>query len=263
MLEALKVTMTGSFDWIVLKWEAFWGSGYYQYFFAAALVYLIFAARKKKEAGWLAAYVLAALALFFFPVSVAVISYCIGADVYWRILWILQAPLVICAAVTFLTRDKKRGVTAAIAVVFIAVAAFGGKFILTGDTYEKVHNFQKIPDEVAGICNLVRSDAGDNEVLLAADDDIATYVRVYDPSILMPYGRRKGGARTKDAIELYVALSSAEKDYGAVGELAKSQNCNYLVAYITSEEEKQILNEKGYREVGMINSYGVYRLGEG
>lgn len=86
--------------------------------------------------------------------------------------------------------------------------------------YERVHNFQKVPDEAAQICDLINKQKEEGEVIyLAADDNIAAYVRVYDPSILMPYGRGGKGRTTQAARSVYPA------DFRNAGDQKSSKIC--------------------------------------
>ncbi len=60
--------------------------------------------------------------------------------------------------------------------------------------------YRRFLDEVVSICNLINEQKEENEeIYLATDDKIASYVRVYDPSIKMPYGRGGKGASGKKA----------------------------------------------------------------
>lgn len=98
--------------------------------------------------------------------------------------------------------DKKVGASRPrqyILLIFIAaVLAFCGTGLNKDGFYKKVQNVQKIPDEVVSICNLINEQKEENEeIYLATDDKIASYVRVYDPSIKMPYGRGGKGASGK------------------------------------------------------------------
>ena len=100
--------------------------------------------------------------------------------------------------------DKKSGGASRprqyILLIFIAaVLAFCGTGLNKDGFYKKVQNVQdRSLTEVVSICNLINEQKGENEeIYLATDDKIASYVRVYDPSIKMPYGRGGKGASGK------------------------------------------------------------------
>ena len=149
---------------------------------------------------------------------------------------------------------------------FVCVLLCGGMIILCGKEfygegyYKKVHNYQQVPDEVAGICELVKADAGEEEICLAADNYISPYVRVYDPSITMVFGREGRGNGKKRSVHLYQEINSPAIDYGNLGRCGSKINCGYLVAPVASKEQKSQLKKWGYTEIGTVGNYGVYKL---
>lgn len=246
-------------EWIVSTWNSYWGTGYYHILFLLAFVYLLFMRNKSREKKWILAYAGGALLVFLCPVSAEIIGRCLGKEVYWRVLWIVPAAAVIALAGTELVRSQKRGIRVAVILLFVAVAAFCGKSIWHSENYEKVHNYQKVPDEVAGICNMIAQDAGGEVVRVASDDHIASYIRVYDPSMFMPYGRSGRGAVSANAKKLYLEIITPDPNYENIAALAREEACNYLVMEVKNDAQREIFAANGYEEVGMINEYGVFR----
>ncbi len=246
-------------EWIVSTWNSYWGTGYYYVLFLLALGYLLIMRNKSREKKWFLAYVVAALLVFLCPVSAEIIGRCLEKEVYWRVLWIVPAAAVIALAGTELVRNRKRGIRVTVILLFVAAAAFCGKSIWNSQNYEIVHNYQKVPDEVAAICNMIAQDAGGDVVRVASDDHIASYIRVYDPSMLMPYGRSGRGAVSANARKLYLEIIAPAPNYENIAALAHEEECNYLVIEMENEAQKEILAANGYEEVGMINEYGVFR----
>ncbi len=113
--------------------------------------------------------------------------------------------------------------------------------------YKKVQNVQKIPDEVVSICNLINEQKEENEeIYLATDDKIASYVRVYDPSIKMPYGRGGKGASGKKAARwLHKQLVAEVPVIKKVVKNAKRLKCNYLVFLFQAKRSSCIWKQKG------------------
>lgn len=249
------------FEWIIPVWQKYWGTGFYQYLLLMAVLYLVIWKRKQSSSRFFLGYMAVILVIFFCPFTGKLIYKCIGKKVYWRVLWLLPViPVISYAFVECLRNRKSKWVRAVFVILFSAAIVLMGKNVITSGNFVTVHNFQKVPDEVAAICTMVRTDAGDGEILLASDDYVASYVRVFDPSINMPYGRRKAGARRGAARKLYTRMIAAEKNYKRIAQLAKKVGCNYIVLTIGNEEQKRILGEKGYEEVGMVNQYGIFRL---
>ncbi len=254
--------MKESISWIVTNWNLYWGDGSFQYLLLAAAVYLIGWKRKKRSVQQVLLYLLAALFLFACPLTAAVIQKCIGESVYWRILWILPVTPVIALAGTELSEDRHTDfLRSGLAVVFLCAAVICANSLLHSGNYSKTANRQKVPDEVANICNLVQENADEGTTIrLAADDHIAAYVRVYDPSILMPYGRRTKGSLDRDSRLLYYLINGDPPlHYGLITKFALSKRCNFISVAIPEDFNTGAMESMGYTLIGTVNQYGVFK----
>ena len=283
-------------------WKGYWGNGFYPWLLLLAIVYLLLFFRKKEAIRQMLFYVGILLFLFFCPVTAWLIQKCVGGDVYWRVLWLLPTvPLLAYGgtALIYGSRDSKlptadEAIEAAadgqkeaadvqwqsvtnerkaaasrfsvrilLLVLLLAGIVVSGKSLMDAGFYERVHNFQKVPDEAAQICDLINKQKEEGEVIyLAADDNIAAYVRVYDPSILMPYGRGGKGRTTQAARKLYTQLTSGMPVIKKVVKYAKSLECNYLVFPLPSHKKQDYMAMKGYFLIGQVNSYGIFKYVE-
>ena len=142
----------------------------------------------------------------------------------------------------------------------IAAIVCSGKGIYKAGNYKLVNNYQQVPDEVAAICEMVKKDAGDSEFLLAADNYIGPYVRVYDPSICMMFNREGRGNAGAGARRLYLEINAPVFNYTNIGAVGKSIMCNYLVVKIPNEQQKKEIEAQDYQEVGTAGNYSLYRL---
>ncbi len=280
-------------------WKGYWGKGFYPWLLLLAIVYLVLFFRKKEVIRQMLFYVGILLFLFFCPVTAWLIQKCVGGDVYWRVLWLLPTvPLLAYGgtALIYGSRDSKSptadepkeavadgqkktadvqwqtvtneretevsrfSVRILLLVLLLAGIVVSGKSLMDAGFYERVHNFQKVPDEAAQICDLINKQKEEGEVIyLAADDNIAAYVRVYDPSILMPYGRGGKGRTTQAARKLYTQLTSGMPVIKKVVKYAKSLECNYLVFPLPSQKKQDYMAMKGYFLIGQVNSYGIFK----
>ena len=247
-------------------WQKYWGNGFYVYLLLAACLYFLVFGRKKERSRILSGYIVVFLAVFFCPVTAYIIQKCIGRSVYWRLLWILPAVPLIAYAGTCLV--KKAGASRPrqyILLIFIAaLLAFCGTGLNRDGFYKKVQNVQKIPDEVVSICNLINEQKEENEeIYLATDDKIASYVRVYDPSIKMPYGRGGKGASGKKAARwLHKQLVAEVPVIKKVVKNAKRLKCNYLVFPVPSKKKQLYMETKGFLLIGQVNEYGIFKYCE-
>lgn len=242
-------------------WKLYWGEGFYQYLVLAALLYLLVFCRKKEGAKRLLGYTGVFLAAFFFPATAWVMEKCVGELVYWRVLWLLPVvPLLAYAGTDLIGRlGKKKSARFLLTAAVLFLLAFCGKSLWQAGNYVKVHNFQKVPDEAAQICDLINSQKGDEEVYLAADDYLAAYVRVYDPSIRMPYSRAIKGSANRLIRQLYQEVNSPDPNFHRISQIMKKTGCNYLVCKIPDNRNERYMKKKGFSLIGTVNSYGVYR----
>ncbi|MDO5799480.1 MAG: hypothetical protein Q4Q33_10615 [Eubacteriales bacterium] len=242
-------------------WNNYWGDSLFPWLLAVSVLYLLIFRHKKKTVRSLLAYAFLELFLFFFPVTAKIIQKCIGESVYWRVLWTVPFVPVIALAMAEFVRARKRFLQPVLIVVFAVLIAFGGKEFLTEGYFHQVYNYQQVPDEVAGVCELASLDAGGEKFLMVADEYISSYIRVYDPSIYMPFGRRGSGGAVGGRKQLYLELNAPVFNYSNIGDYAKRVKCNYLVVKIPNEQQKAELENYDYHELGVIGTYSLYRLG--
>ena len=242
-------------------WNNYWGSSIFPYLLVIALLYLLIFKHKKKTTRYVLAYVFLMLFLFFFPYTAKIIQKCIGENVYWRVLWLVPSTSVIALALTEFIRGRKSFLQPVLLVLFAGMLAWGGKEFYTEGYYHKVNNYQQVPDVVAGICELAKQDADGKKFLLVADEYVSSYIRVYDPSVYLPFGRRGSGGAVGARRQLYFEINEPAFNYANIAKYAEWVKCNYLVVKIPNEQQKEELEACHYQELGVVGEYSVYRLG--
>lgn len=247
---------------IVDFWNNYWGQSFVPLLLFAAVIYLLLFHRKEKNTRYLLTYLAVSLFIFFCPVTARIIQICIGETVYWRVLWLIPSTPMIAFAMAKFLKERKRGAKLLALAVCTVLVAISGKGIYQAGNYHLVHNYQKVPDEVAGICEMANRDADGSEFLLAADNYIGPYIRVYDPSIYMMFNREGRGNYRAGAQRLYLEINAPVLNYRMIGAVGKRMFCNYLVVKVPNEEQKKDLEAYGYHEIGSVNRYSLYRLGD-
>lgn len=253
---------------IIFWWKLYWQEGIFQYLLLAAAVYLLIFHRKQKGTKEILPYGFFTLFLYLFPVSAFVIQKCIGGFVYWRTLWLLPMfPVIALGGAELIgsildrIRLNRRILNVLLTLLFLATAALCTKTLLGSGDYVRVSNLQKVPEEVAQICNLVleHADPEDDVIRLAADEHISSYVRVYDSSIHMPYGRRGTGALTLSQRRLHKLLNAEKPRYKRIARRGQLSDCDFLVVKITPKYRSRIMKRNGYSMVGQVNTYGIFK----
>lgn len=256
--------MKALMQWIFDTWQMYWGDGFYQYLLLAAAAYLLLFHRKKESTRQVLAFSFVLLLIFLCPFTAKIIRACIGQSVYWRVLWLLPAIPVIALAATEFLRGRKSGPLRAVLLLLCCVLiALSGRDMLSAGNYVRTVNRQKVPDDVAHVCNMVLAEAakdGISEIYMASDDYLCSYVRVCEPSIRQPYGRRGMGSLTQPNARLYRLMQEEEpRNYKRIAKLCQKIGCNFLVIAVPEEKTSHI-EKYGYAKIGDVGSYSVYQL---
>lgn len=247
------------------NWNQYWNGSWYPYLLLGAVVYLLIFERRKKKAVYLVAYLILVSFLFFCPLTAKVIQKCIGELVYWRVLWIFPVFAVIASAFTSLV-EKIRNNGARILAVFVCLIliAAGGTSVWQAGNYEKVANNQKVPQEAAEAAEAIQTLRSSEDAIVAADNMIAPYLRVYDPSIQLAFGRDGRGRRSsRNGKLLYEHLNAPSPNYKIVAKRAIIEKCELLVFAPPQEQReecRQIMAEYGYQKVAEINNYDIFQI---
>ncbi|MDO5135998.1 MAG: hypothetical protein Q4D55_08095 [Eubacteriales bacterium] len=253
--------MIGLLDHSTAMWRQYWGGSWYPWLLLLAALYLLVFRRKKRAARQLLAFSGGLLFLFFFPPTAWLLQKCVGAEVCWRILWLLPtAPLFAYGATeAAFSLGKNRAVRVGAVAAALLLLAFGGKSVWQAGNYEKVNNRQKVPDEVAQICEFVSSQREEGQTLcLATNDYLAAYIRVYDPSIEMPYSRARNGARDRFSKALYKQMELPCPKIRKVIKLSQKLGVDCLVHTRFTKRQEKRLKKSGYHLAGMVNDKAIY-----
>ncbi len=244
-------------DWL----RSYAGDGWHVVLFLPALAYILFARCDKRLKRFLAAYTVLFLFLYFCPVTAKIImDYCIGEEVYWRMLWLLPIPFVIAFAGTLLFRHfRKKAAQILCLTALVLVIAFTGRSMYFGEDsrYTLASNWNKIPTEMYSVCQIILEDGDPSAVKKAVvPEEMVSYVRQYTAQIELVFGRR--GNLGKRAQRVYDEMTSPDPDLEALTVNARKLSVDYLV-YVYTEERYQKLLELGWEEIAAVGNYRVYR----
>lgn len=225
-----------------------------------ALIYIACSREEKDNRRLFVGYAAFFGIIYFCPITAKIMmDYCIGRDVYWRMFWLLPMPLILSytAVRAFLAQDGKlcRGVMLVALVLIITVT---GSFVyIPGTVTAKTENLQKVPSEVSAVCEIIARDRGeDGQAKAAVPESLVGYVRVYDASIGLAYGRK--GNKTKADKKIYEEMISEKPNFKRMIHAARREKCNYLVYYEGSDFNRRI-EAQNFTEVGRTNGYIIYK----
>jgi len=253
---------------VVATYEKYVSSSWHMILLAVAVVLILFFAKEKKHKIIFSGYVILFGIIYLCPLTAwIIIKVFIGKSVYWRMFWSLPSALIIAYGFCcLLGRIPARWVKTLIAIACVACISVTGKFVVNEDTYDGNTNRFKLPAAVPEICELIKSDArqqGLEEVKVVACNSLVSYIRQYDASILMPYGRnalRHEGLSPNEA-ELFGLFNLEETNYERLNTLMTEEECNYFIVSDTTQSRDNYL-AKGYQPVGEVEVYTIFRTAQ-
>lgn len=239
------------------------GDGWHYILFLLALIFLIANRNEKENRKWLAGYSILFGAVYICPLTARIImKYCIGYLVYWRMFWLLPSSVIIAyAAAKLCVKWKKPVLQVLCMLVLTAVIVLTGKnpYVGEGAPYVKAVNLQKLPADACQVCDMINGDRGKSGPAVAVmPDDLIGYVRQYDASVELVYGRRSNLKKRRRKI--HKQMNSETPDFKKLTKLVRKEGANYLV-YVADEEQNAQIESYGFVQIGRVGGYVVYKDG--
>ena len=236
-------------------WQNISGSGMLTALYVCALFFLFFqekAMYKRILLVYLPAFWIGLLML---PMTYRIVAEVIDEELYYRFFWMLPMSLTIAYALVqayHLYKGKYRRM-AALGMVLLIVLC--GDFVYDNWRYEKADNIYHIPESVVELCDFMHAEG--REVMALLPMELMQYVRQYDSTICMPYGREILVADWRVNHPLYDVFEVEEIDADVLGETALIYNCIYIVMERTQEMTGD-LTAYGYQLKDTCHGYDVY-----
>lgn len=241
--------------------EKFQGTGLHILLYIVSLLILVIWGRKKnrKISLFLIIYSVLLLIIFFCPVTAKIImDFCIGRDVYWRMLWLLPYIVTIgytATSIIFELASKSKKAVAFICVTLLIMLT--GTNVYSLMSIEQSAGVSKIPYDVMLVCEKLLHTAEEyriEQIRVAIPDEFTPYVRQYDASIQMPYGRNV----PKDSSHpLHDILYADILDFDALQQAFIQYDCNFLI--IDSDEYRdEQLDAHGFYLASSIGVYDIF-----
>lgn len=232
------------------------GTGLTVILYLISLVYL-WRTEERMYVRLLFIYVPVILLLFFFNPLLAALLYRFGEEeTYYRILWLLPVTVTLAfAAISLYGRlpDKRRTVFALAAAAGIMVS---GSYIYSNPYFRKADNLYHVPDSVVHLCDAII--APGREIQAVFPLELVQYVRQYEPTICMPYGREMTVERWSRWGSLPEEMEREIIELDRLAPLAREEGCHYIVL----PEEKKLVGDPavyGWEVSAVTDGYVVYR----
>ena len=175
------------------------------------------------------------------------------AEIYYRLLWLLQMGIVTAyGAVKLFGRFRKTGLVIVSAAIIVC-----GSFVYSSEHITKAQNAYHLPEEAVTVAELIKPAEGRVMALFPAD--LIYYIRQYETSINMPYGREMLIARWDYYNDMYEAMEKAEViQTETFVELTRTYGCQYVVLK-KDRALQEPLTDFGFILYAQTDNYLIYR----
>lgn len=260
------MTVREAFDLILQTYRQVFAGSWYPFFIMAAVLFLFFERKRTKEGIFLAVLSAAVLLLFSFPpFAILAAPFLRDGVVYWRVLWLLPASVLIAYAlirlITHFPNMMAKLVLFAAAGVLIAL---GGKNLYADGPLRAAAGREKIPERTMTVARVVNENAretGNEYKRLAGPPDITCQIRQIDPSIRQSYARvfHTEELEPVDGWNYYlrVMYDNLEDEKGRITDYLNYLEVNYAV-FRSGRGMDRTLEEGGFIRIYSENDLDIW-----
>lgn len=240
-------------------WQNISGSGMLTALFLCALVFLFFQEKETYKRILLVYLPASWIGILFLPITYQMIAGIIDEELYYRFFWMLPMTLVIAYALVQAYSLYQGVYKKVLAIGLALLLVVGGDFVYNNWRYSAAENKYHVPESVVDMCDLMHAEG--REVMAVFPAEMMQYVRQYDSTVLMPYGRNVLVPDWKMDHPLYNIMEEEVLDSKALGESAYVHNCMYVVVAEDKETKGDLARELaacGYELKAKMHGYCVY-----
>lgn len=198
------------------------------------------------------------LFIYWCPLTGMLFMKLLGENVYWRILWLILLAVLIPYGCCLLIGHLKGWLRQGAFLIGMAVIVLCGTPLFKSEEFQASTNDYKIPQNVVAVCDLL---PGNVHALVS--NRLMPYIRLYDPSITLEYGRNILVYNTREVEsynyqgQLYKAAQEETIDVPYIAPLAKEEGCTFLV-FSNSRTYSDDWEAYGYKEYGHTDEFTIF-----
>lgn len=253
------------------KYTQYEGAGSHVILFLACLIVLFILICQNKESNdntdrRLFGYSLVSLIIYAFPLTAYIIvKFCVGKSVYWRMFWLFPITLIIAYVGTRTIESLDKALTRAIVFLgIVAVIVISGQNLYRPDIFQSADRLEKLPRAAVTVTDTIKTDAascGTETIKGAFDPTLCCYIRQYDGSVKMAFGRETIRGYTRS--DVYDAMNTETPDAETLLNACLEDDCNYIVlqeALAYTHNLSEGLEKAGLRHVNTLDGYVIYAV---
>ena len=236
-------------------WQNISGSGMLLALYVCAVIFLFYTEKETYKRILLVYLPLFWIGVLLLPFTYNVVAEVMDVEVYYRFFWMLPVTLVIAYTAVQVYHMYQGRYRSLVALGLTLVMVLSGDFVYNNWRYSKAENAFHVPQTVVELCDMMH--AKGREVLALFPEELMQYVRQYDSTICLPYGRNVLVEDWNMNHPLYEMMEAEVVDCDALGEAAVTYHCAYVVLR-EARETIGDLTASGYVLKGSCGGYQVY-----
>ncbi len=248
---------------ILTAYTNYQGSSFFMLFFLCSLLYLYFIEEKnlidgRRNYRMILFYLsIGIVFLFLFPPFAWIVTKILGDEIYYRTIWLFPIGLLNSyVAVRILQNQNSIKKKIVLMGMLTALVITGGTLTYSHSNYTKAENSYKLPQVVIDLCDAI-AEEGMN-VKAAFPRELVTYVRQYDSTIILAFGREKLLTWFGGDHELHYALQDQVLDTENVTRILREQECKYLILP-EDQKLKEPFSQYGFFLYEVVENYVIYK----
>lgn len=242
-------------DTAFVVWQNISGTGLLAALYLCALVFLFFKEQETYKrilflylpAFW--------IGILFLPMTYSLVAEVIDEELYYRFFWMLPMTMVIGYTLVQVYRLYQGRFQKLLAVALALLVVVCGDFVYNNWRYSVAENAYHVPQQVVEICDVIHAEG--REVMAVFPMELLQYIRQYDSTICMPYGRDVLVDHWAVKHPLYDQMEAEVPDGESLGREAAFYDCAYIVLKET-DRVSQGLAKSGYVLLETRSEYQIY-----
>ena len=183
---------------------------------------------------------------------------------YVRLYWLLPITFVLAFLCVKMVTKARRWRRIAIALICTGIIIYTGYYMFTEESYTKMTNLYKIPDDVIEICDFIEEDVRFanqklEEIRIVVPSDYSNYIFQYNGNIKLLYGRYSDYSPFYSIAEnMRKLMESPELDVQAICVGAHESECDYIVVDANKPKKGKFI-KYNYEKIIETEDYVIYK----
>ena len=183
---------------------------------------------------------------------------------YVRLYWLLPISFVLAFLCVKVVVKAKKWRRIVVAFLCSGIIIYTGNYMFTEESYTKMTNLYKIPDDVIEICDFIEEDLEFNkkkieETRIIIPLNYSSYIHQYNGDIKTLYGRYNDSPLYYSiAQEMMQLMEAPELDVKAICEGAHESECEYIVVDAHKSKKGKFI-KYDYEKLIETEDYVIYK----